>query len=123
MFEMVIGLEVHIQLNTKTKIFCSCPTSFGDEANTNVCPVCLALPGALPVLNKEAVQKAIYFGNAVNATVHKRSIFNRKNYFYPDLPKGYQISQFEIPIVEHGELSIDLKDGSQKKYRYNKSPS
>jgi aspartyl-tRNA(Asn)/glutamyl-tRNA(Gln) amidotransferase subunit B len=114
MFEMVIGLEVHIQLNTKTKIFCSCPTSFGDEANTNVCPVCLALPGALPVLNKEAVQKAIYFGNAVNATVHKRSIFNRKNYFYPDLPKGYQISQFEIPIVEHGELSIDLKDGSQK---------
>jgi aspartyl-tRNA(Asn)/glutamyl-tRNA(Gln) amidotransferase subunit B len=111
---MVIGLEVHIQLNTKTKIFCSCPTSFGDEANTNVCPVCLALPGALPVLNKEAVQKAIYFGNAVNATVHKRSIFNRKNYFYPDLPKGYQISQFEIPIVEHGELSIDLKDGSQK---------
>jgi aspartyl-tRNA(Asn)/glutamyl-tRNA(Gln) amidotransferase subunit B len=114
MFEMVIGLEVHIQLNTKTKIFCSCPTSFGDEANTNVCPVCLALPGALPVLNKEAVQKAIYFGNAVNATVHKRSIFNRKNYFYPDLPNGYQISQFEIPIVEHGELSIDLKDGSQK---------
>jgi aspartyl-tRNA(Asn)/glutamyl-tRNA(Gln) amidotransferase subunit B len=114
MFEMVIGLEVHIQLNTKTKIFCSCPTSFGDEANTNVCPVCLALPGALPVLNKEAVQKAIYFGNAVNATVHKRSIFNRKNYFYPDLPKGYQISQFEIPIVENGELSIDLKDGSQK---------
>ncbi len=115
MFEMVIGLEVHIQLNTKTKIFCSCPTSFGEEANTNVCPTCLALPGALPVLNKEAVTKAIYFGNAVNATVHKKSIFNRKNYFYPDLPKGYQISQFEIPIVESGELFVDFEDGSSKR--------
>ncbi len=115
MFEMVIGLEVHIQLNTKTKIFCSCPTSFGEEANTNVCPTCLALPGALPVLNKEAVKKAISFGTAVNATVHKKSIFNRKNYFYPDLPKGYQISQFEIPIVEGGELFIDFKDDTRKR--------
>ncbi len=114
MFEMVIGLEVHIQLNTKTKIFCCCPTSFGESENTNVCPVCLALPGALPVLNVEAVKKAINFGNAVGATVHKKSIFNRKNYFYPDLPKGYQISQFEIPIVEGGELVIDFKDGTQK---------
>ena len=115
MFEMVIGLEVHIQLNTKTKIFCACPTSFGEAPNTNVCPVCLALPGALPVLNKEAVRKAISFGYAVNATVHKKSIFNRKNYFYPDLPKGYQISQFEIPVVENGELYIDFKDGSSKR--------
>ncbi|RUM65502.1 MAG: Asp-tRNA(Asn)/Glu-tRNA(Gln) amidotransferase GatCAB subunit B [Sulfurospirillum sp.] len=115
MFEMVIGLEVHIQLNTKTKIFCSCPTSFGEAPNTNVCPVCLALPGALPVLNVEAVKKAISFGHAVNATVHKKSIFNRKNYFYPDLPKGYQISQFEIPIVEAGELYVDFKDGSSKR--------
>jgi len=114
MFEVVIGLEVHVQLNTKTKIFCSCPTSFGDEPNVNVCPVCLALPGALPVLNKEAVKKAIAFGTAINAKVHKKSIFNRKNYFYPDLPKGYQISQFDIPIVEGGEVIIDFDDGSKK---------
>ncbi len=115
MFEMVIGLEVHIQLNTKTKIFCSCPTSFGEAENVNVCPVCLALPGALPVLNIETVKKAINFGNAVNSTIHKKSIFNRKNYFYPDLPKGYQISQFEIPIVEGGELIIDFEDGTDKR--------
>ena len=87
MFETVIGLEVHCQLNTKTKIFCSCPTSFGDEANSHVCPTCLALPGALPVLNEEAVKKAIGFGTAVNATINRKSVFDRKNYFYPDLPR------------------------------------
>ena len=114
-FEVVIGLEVHAQLNTKTKIFCSCPTSFGDEPNTNVCEVCLGLPGALPVLNKEAVKKAIALGTAINATVNQKSIFNRKNYFYPDLPKGYQISQFEIPIVEAGEIFIDFDDGTTKR--------
>lgn len=114
-FEVVIGLEVHAQLNTKTKIFCSCPTSFGDEPNTNVCEVCLGLPGALPVLNKEVVKKAIALGTAINATINQKSIFNRKNYFYPDLPKGYQISQFEIPIVEAGEIFIDFEDGSKKR--------
>ncbi|ULO03201.1 Asp-tRNA(Asn)/Glu-tRNA(Gln) amidotransferase subunit GatB [Campylobacter sp. RM12651] len=106
-FEVVIGLEVHTQLNTKTKIFCSCATSFGEVANTNVCPVCLALPGALPVLNKEALQKAIYFGKAINAKINEVSIFNRKNYFYPDLPKAYQISQFDVAIVEGGKLEIE----------------
>ncbi len=114
MFEVVIGLEVHTQLNTKTKIFCSCATSFGEEPNTNVCPTCLALPGALPVLNEEAVKKAVSFGKAVNATIHKKSVFNRKNYFYPDLPKAYQISQFDIPIVEGGELFINV-NGENKR--------
>jgi len=114
-FETVIGLEVHAQLNTKTKIFCSCPTSFAAHQNSNTCPVCLALPGALPVLNIEAVKKAMLFGNAVNATVNKKSIFNRKSYFYPDSPSAYQITQFDIAIVENGELFIDLEDGTTKR--------
>lgn len=114
MFEVVIGLEVHAQLNTKTKIFCSCATSFGEEPNTNVCPTCLALPGALPVLNEKAVKKAVSFGKAINATIHQKSIFNRKNYFYPDLPKAYQISQFDIPIVEGGELFITINDTQKR---------
>ncbi|QOG12248.1 Asp-tRNA(Asn)/Glu-tRNA(Gln) amidotransferase subunit GatB [Arcobacter sp. FWKO B] len=115
MFEVVIGLEVHAQLNTNTKLFCGCATSFGEAPNTNICPTCIGLPGALPVLNKEAVHKAIMFGKAVNAKINQTSIFNRKNYFYPDLPSGYQISQFEIPIVGEGELYIDFEDGSTKK--------
>jgi len=115
MFETVIGLEIHVQLNTKSKIFCSCPTSFAKHQNENTCPVCLGLPGALPVLNKEALKKAISFGYAINATINRRSIFNRKSYFYPDSPKGYQISQFDVPIVEDGELFIELKDGSKKR--------
>lgn len=114
MFEVVIGLEVHTQLNTKTKIFCPCATSFGEKPNVNVCPTCLALPGALPVLNEQAVRKAVAFGKAINATVNKTSIFNRKNYFYPDLPKAYQISQFDVPIVEKGELFINI-NGENKR--------
>ena len=109
MFEPVIGLEVHAQLKTKTKIFCGCSTKFGESPNANTCPVCTGMPGVLPVLNKEAVNLAIKTALATNSKVARQSRFDRKNYFYPDLPKGYQISQFAFPIAEHGFLDIDKK--------------
>jgi aspartyl-tRNA(Asn)/glutamyl-tRNA(Gln) amidotransferase subunit B len=105
-YEMVVGLEVHVQLKTRTKVFCSCSTAFGARPNTNVCPVCLALPGALPVLNKRAVELATRAAVALGCTVRPVSVFARKNYFYPDLPKGYQISQYDAPLASGGHLEI-----------------
>src|SRR3954466_14703249 len=103
-YESVIGLEVHAQLLTRTKAFCGCATSFGDPPNTHTCPVCLGLPGALPVLGEEAVRMAACAALALGCTVRPRSVFARKNYFYPDLPKGYQISQYDQPLAVHGAL-------------------
>ncbi|MEA2108118.1 MAG: Asp-tRNA(Asn)/Glu-tRNA(Gln) amidotransferase subunit GatB, partial [Pseudomonadota bacterium] len=113
-FEVVIGLEVHAQLLTRTKIFCSCATTFGNEPNANTCPVCTGLPGALPVLNRQVVEYAIKAGLATNCRIAEKSVFARKNYFYPDLPKGYQISQYDLPICEAGFLDI-MVDGEQKR--------
>ncbi|HUA91767.1 MAG TPA: Asp-tRNA(Asn)/Glu-tRNA(Gln) amidotransferase subunit GatB [Terracidiphilus sp.] len=114
-YEPVIGLEVHVQLLTASKIFCGCANKFGSAPNTNVCPVCLGLPGALPVLNEKAVEFATLAALALHCTVNERSIFARKNYFYPDLPKGYQISQFDKPIAEHGWIEVPTADGRTKR--------
>jgi aspartyl-tRNA(Asn)/glutamyl-tRNA(Gln) amidotransferase subunit B len=113
-WEVVIGLEIHTQLATKSKIFSGAATAYGAEPNTQACAVDLGLPGVLPVLNEEAVKMAIKFGLAVDAEIADRSVFARKNYFYPDLPKGYQISQYELPVVGKGQISIELEDGSEK---------
>ena len=113
-YEMVMGLEVHSELSTKTKIFCSCPTEFGGAPNTHVCPVCMAMPGSLPVLNEKVVEYAVKAGLATNCTIAKDSKNDRKNYFYPDLPKSYQISQFDKPLCENGYVEIETSQGTKK---------
>lgn len=113
-YEIVIGLEVHAELSTNTKIFCSCPTKFGAEPNTQTCPICMAMPGTLPVLNEKVVEYAVKAGLATNCEISRDSKNDRKNYFYPDLPKAYQISQFDKPLCEHGYIEIDTDDGKKK---------
>jgi aspartyl-tRNA(Asn)/glutamyl-tRNA(Gln) amidotransferase subunit B len=113
-YEMVVGLEVHVQLKTKSKAFCGCSADFGAPPNANTCPVCLALPGALPVLNEKAVELASRAAVALGCTLHPVSVFARKNYFYPDLPKGYQISQFDQPLATNGKLEIETADGKKQ---------
>jgi aspartyl-tRNA(Asn)/glutamyl-tRNA(Gln) amidotransferase subunit B len=113
-YEAIIGLETHCQLNTKSKIFCSCPTSFDSPPNTNVCPVCLGYPGVLPVLNQEVLASAVKLGLAIDGKITPHSKFDRKQYFYPDLPKNYQISQYDLPIVEQGQLEIEIVDKKTK---------
>ena len=109
-YEIVVGLEVHAELSTETKIFCGCKNEFGAEVNTNVCPVCMGLPGTLPVLNEQVVEYAIKMGHAMNCTINGTTKHDRKNYFYPDLPKSYQISQFDIPLCENGYLDVLVGD-------------
>ena len=113
-YEAVIGLEIHAQLLTRTKIFCGCSTEFGSEPNSQTCPVCIGMPGVLPVLNKKVVEYAIKTGLAMNCKIAPYSRFARKNYFYPDLPKGYQISQYELPICEQGYVDI-VVDGIKRR--------
>ncbi|MCX6357351.1 MAG: Asp-tRNA(Asn)/Glu-tRNA(Gln) amidotransferase subunit GatB, partial [Candidatus Aureabacteria bacterium] len=113
-YEAVIGLEVHVQLKTRSKIFCGCPAAFGAEPNTAICPVCLGLPGSLPVLNEVAVRYAVLTGLALGSRIAPFSRFHRKNYFYPDLPKNYQISQYDLPLCVGGGVDIELEDGRKR---------
>ena len=112
-YQPVIGLEVHVQLLTETKAFCGCVNRYGGEPNTHVCPTCLGLPGALPVLNRQAVELAVLAAKAIHCEIRETSVFSRKNYFYPDSPKGYQISQFDLPIAEHGWIDVPDANGAR----------
>ena len=114
-YETVIGLEVHAELSTKTKIFCKCPTAFGAKPNTQICPICMAMPGTLPVLNEKVVEYAVKAGLATNCNISQDCKNDRKNYFYPDLPKSYQISQFDEPLCNHGFIEIEDEEGNSKK--------
>jgi aspartyl-tRNA(Asn)/glutamyl-tRNA(Gln) amidotransferase subunit B len=114
-YQPVIGLEVHVQLLTETKAFCGCVNRYGGEPNTHVCPTCLGLPGALPVLNRRAVELAVLAAKAIQCEIRETSIFSRKNYFYPDSPKGYQISQFDRPLAEHGWIDVPDASGAAKR--------
>ena len=120
-WEGVIGLEVHVQLATKSKVFSGASTAYGAEPNTQACAIDLGLPGVLPVLNEEAVRMAVKFGLAIGASIARHSVFERKNYFYPDLPKGYQISQYQLPIVRDGGIDIELEDGTSKHIRITRA--
>ena len=114
-YEIVVGLEVHAELNTQTKIYCSCKNSFGSEVNSNCCPVCTGMPGSLPVLNEKVVDYAIRMGHALGCTINNVCKQDRKNYFYPDLPKAYQISQYDVPLCEHGHLDIIMDEEGNTK--------
>ena len=116
-YEAVIGLEVHAQLMTASKMFCRCPNQYGASPNTNVCPICTGQPGSLPVINKKAIELGVRAAIALQCEIHSESVFARKNYFYPDLPKGYQISQYERPYSTHGNIVVRLKNGDEKRDR------
>jgi aspartyl-tRNA(Asn)/glutamyl-tRNA(Gln) amidotransferase subunit B len=122
-YQPVIGLEVHVQLMTESKAFCGCVNKYGGEPNTHVCPTCLGLPGALPVLNRKAVEFAVLAAKAIHCEIRERSIFARKNYFYPDNPKGYQISQFDKPIAENGWLDVPASASASRACTWKKTPA
>ena len=122
-YEAVMGLEVHVELATTTKLFCGCPNEFGSEPNTNVCPVCLGLPGSLPVLNRKVVEYALRLGEALHFDVPERSIFHRKNYFYPDMPKDFQTSQYDAPICVDGFLDVDGAASASSARTWRRTPA